>query len=126
MVLDYILLTTTDALPQDSTLTNIMENTLKTALNTQFGTIALLSFIAALVSAFFAVGSFIIGWRTMRAQVSTDNSTKGGKNVPSTQNLMLDMVRHLYRNLVVSYAIRERIRQKKYMAYPSEMHLKKM
>ena len=123
---NILLLAVPDVLSQESTLKQIMDNTLVTALNTKFGVIALISFIAALISAVFAVCSFVIGWRTMKAQISTENSTKGGKNVPSTQNLMLDMVRHLYRNLVVSYAIRERIRQKKYMAYPSEMHLKKM
>ena len=125
-MINLLLFAATDAIVQDSTLTNIMENTLNTALNTQFGIIAKISFIAALVSAFFAVGSFIIGWRTMKAQESTENSTKGGKNVPSTQNLMLDMVRHLYRNLVVTYAIIERMRQKKFKVYPSELHLKKM
>ncbi len=126
MVQYGILLTATKNMPQDSTLTNIMDNTWNTALNTEFGIIALLSFIAALVSAFFAAGSFMIGWRTMKAQISTENSTKGGKNVPSTQSLMIDMVRHLYRNYVVTYAIRERMKEKKFMVYPSEIHLKKM
>ena len=126
MVQFGIFLTATNSLPQDSTLTNIMDNTLNTALNTEFGFIALLSFISALVSAIFAVGSFIVGRKTMKAQISTENSTKGGKNVPSTQSLMIDMVRHLYRNYVVTYAIRARMQEKKYKVYPSEIHLKKM
>lgn len=126
MVQYGILLTATNNMPQDSTLTNIMDNTWNTALNTEFGIIALLSFIAALVSAFFAAGSFFIGLRTMKAQVSTDNSTKGGKNVRSTQNLMLDMIRHFYWNYVISYGIAERMRQNNYKVYPSELHLQKM
>lgn len=126
MVQYGILLTATNSLPQDSTLTSIMDNTLNTALNTEFGFIALLSFIAALVSAIFAVGSFLVNLKTMKAQVSTDNSTKGGKNIRSTQNLMLDMIRHFYWNYVISYGIAERMRQKNYKVYPSELHLQKM
>ena len=123
---NILLLAVPDVLSQESTLKQIMDNTLVTALNTKFGVIALISFIAALISAVFAVCSFVIGWKTMKAQISTEKSTKGGKNVPSTQNLMLDMVRHLYRNFVVTYAIRERMREKKFKVYPSEIHLKKM
>lgn len=112
--------------PQDTTLAHIMDNTMNTALNTKFGTIALISFVAAVISALSAFCSFFVGWKTMKAQLSTDDNTKGKKNIRSTQNLMVDMIRHFYWNYVISYAIAERMRKAHYKVYPSEEHLKKM
>ena len=107
-------------------LRSIMKSSSITADNTSFGVIALLSFIAALISALFALGSFVVGVMTMRSQQAAEKNTRGFKNIRSTQSLMLDMVRHFYWNNVISYAIAERMKQNDYKVYPSEDHLQKM
>lgn len=46
-------------------------------------------------------------------------------NLKSQYKIMIDMVRHLYRNFVVMWAIANKMRVSKYKIYPAEIHLQK-
>lgn len=46
-------------------------------------------------------------------------------NADAQYGIMIDLVRHLYRNLVVMWAITNKMQASKYTTYPSEIHLTK-
>ena len=97
-------------------LTNIQEFTRATAQNTTFefwwdGFNILIAVIALLFSFF-----------TYLSQKNTSDNTQ--KISQDTQrNLLLDLVRHLYRNLVITYTIKTKLEDISFEGYPSEEHL---
>ena len=100
-------------------LTNIQEFTRTTAQNTTFefwwdGFNILIAVIALLFSFF-----------TYLSQKNTSDNTQ--KISQDTQrNLLLDLVRHLYRNLVITYTIKTKLEDISFEGYPSEEHLVKL
>lgn len=79
---------------------------------------SVISAILAFISALFAIFTFI-------SQKQTERNT-GKLNMSEQRWLLVEIVRHLYRNMVVSYSIEVKMRAKNFMVYPSEEHLKKM
>lgn len=83
-----------------------------------------------------ALASLIIGWITYNAQKKTEeNTTKTQRNtsklnLEEQKSLLSDMIRHFYRNYVVSLALGIKLENEKegnkYRCYPSEEHLLKM
>lgn len=76
------------------------------------------AFIAGLISAIFAILTFI-------SQKRTEYNT-GKLRMSEQRRLLFEIVRHLYRNMVVSYSIEVKMRANDFTVYPSEEHLKKM
>ena len=83
-----------------------------------------------------AFASLIIGWITYNAQKKTEeNTTKTQRNtsklnLEEQKSLLSDMIRHFYRNYVVSLALGIKLEAEKdgdkFRGYPSEEHLLKM
>lgn len=83
-----------------------------------------------------ALASLIIGWITYNAQKKTEeNTTKTQRNtsklnLEEQKSLLSDMIRHFYRNYVVSLALGIKLEAEKdgdkFRGYPSEEHLLKM
>ena len=83
-----------------------------------------------------ALASLIIGWITYNAQKKTEeNTTKTQRNtsklnLEEQKSLLSDMIRHFYRNYVVSLALGIKLEAEKdgdkFSGYPSEEHLLKM
>ena len=79
-----------------------------------------ISFFTFIVSAF----SLYYSWRTYNSQEKVAQNTQ--QLNPKTQyRIMIDIVRHLYRNLVVMWAITNKMRLSNYKIYPAEIHLQK-
>lgn len=76
------------------------------------------AFIIALLSAF-------ISWWTYREQKETQRNTK--KPSQDAQRALLnDLLRHLYRNFVITYTMRTKMKDIDYKGYPSEEHFSKL
>jgi len=81
-------------------------------------TIAGLSLIVAIIGV-------IISWFNYKEQKNTQLNTR--LLTPDKQiGILIDMVRHLYRNLVVTRTIETKMRAFNFQAYPSEEHLVKL
>ena len=79
-----------------------------------------ISFFAFVVSAF----SLYYAWLTYNSQEKVAKNTQQ-LNSKSQYKIMIDMVRHLYRNLVCMLAIENKMRLSNYKIYPAEIHLQK-
>ena len=116
----------------DSTLHNISSMVSTTASNTTVGwrdntnlIIAVLAFLVAILSVLIAWKAYLYTKWTFDSQQKTEVNTS--RLTDNQQfNLLLDMIRHLYRNLVISYGLKEKMRIQKYAYYPSEEHLQKL
>lgn len=87
--------------------------------------VACLSLGVAIPAAVFAYRSMVYAKKTLAAQEQTERNTY--RLEPEVQkDLLIEMCRHLYRNLVCSYTIGEKMRLSQYLVYPSEEHLVKM
>ena len=76
-----------------------------------------ISFFAFVVSAF----SLYYAWLTYNSQEKVAKNTQQ-LNSKSQYKIMIDMVRHLYRNLVCMLAIENKMRMSKYKINPAEIH----
>ena len=109
-----------DSIPaEQNPLCQIQQFTERTAINTTFdfwwdGFNILIAVIALL----FSVFTFISQNKT------SENTQKLSRE--SQRNLLLDLVRHLYRNLVITYTIKTKLDDIGYEGYPSEEHLIKL
>lgn len=107
--------------------------TSETAGNTalcEYDWIALSVAILALVTSFVAM---VYAKKTFKSQENTEKytlETQGNTqriSIDSQKGLMIDLVRHLYRNLVVTYAVKTKLEHLGYeKCYPSEEHLLKL
>ena len=100
-------------------LNHIQQYTLATANNTTFefwwdGFNILIAFTALVFSVF-----------TFCSQNKTSRNTKK-LSQHAQRNLLLDLVRHLYRNLVITYTVKTKLEDILYKGYPSEEHLIKL
>lgn len=97
---------------------NIEELTERIEDNTYFDWRAWVAWIVAIVA-------LIVAWITYRAQIKTEGNTK--KLSQDTQrHLLNDLLRHLYRNYVITYAMRTKMEEIDYRGYPSEEHFQKL
>ncbi len=87
--------------------------------------VALLSLIVAIVAAFIAYKAMNYARDTLRAQIQTEKNTYR-LDLDVQKNLLVEMCRHLYRSMVVSYTVSRKLEQCNFTAYPSEEHLAKM
>lgn len=81
--------------------------------------------VASVISAIFAFVSAVYTIRTFNSQKETEQNTSR-LNMSEQRRLLIEMIRHLYRNMVVSYSIGVKMKAEEFMAYPSEEHLRKM
>lgn len=88
-----------------------------------FGVVAIFSAVIGFISMYY-------GWKGYRSQAETQRNTDnvGGEDIRA---MLTDMVRHFYRNLVILFAIEEKMKAYKnsrgyYTAYPSEEHFLKL
>ena len=87
--------------------------------------VSFLSLAVAIPAAVFAYKSMVYAKKTLTSQEQTERNTY--RLEPEVQkDLLIEMCRHLYRNMVCSYTLGEKMRQSNYLTYPSEEHLMKM
>ena len=117
----------------DSVLQDICSHAEQTATNTTLGNYdwsTLGIAIAALVTSFIAMMYTIFTYKAQQRTEMHSAQTQGNTQRISLQaqkGLLEDLVRHLYRNLVVTYAIKSKMRHYGYNnVFPSEEHLIKM
>lgn len=102
----------------------VAEYTKQTAENTAFFPWDFTALLVAVFSLFVAGCSLYYAFRTWRSQQQTERNTNRLEEAVQKE-LLIDMCRHLYRNLVITYTIAEKIRPA-FKRYPSEEHLLKM
>lgn len=110
-----------DAFAQDTDiqhLEEISDYTETTAKNTQFGFWDALSIALSIAALWFS-------YFTYSSQKGTEANTKK-LSLDAQHNLLKDLIRHLYRNLVITYAIKTKLEDCDYQGYPSEEHLAKL
>lgn len=78
--------------------------------------------IAAFVIAVLSAG---ISWYTYKAQNRTEGNTKK-LSQDAQRKLLNELLRHLYRNYVITYAMRTKMKDISYKGYPSEEHFVKL
>lgn len=103
----------------------ISTQTRVTAENTTFGMIDTWTFIFALLGAVIGIASLWYTYKTYQSQKETANNTRL-LTLDAQRDLFMDLVRHLYRNLVVTYAIKTKLNDCHFKKYPSEIHLLKL
>ncbi len=105
-----------NAIAQD--LSDTKENTNPLLTPDFWRTIAGLSLI---VGIFGFIVSLVNAYQQWRTQLNTGRLT-----LEEQQGILIDLVRHLYRNLVVTRTIETKMRALDFQAYPSEEHLVKL
>ena len=97
---------------------DIAENTAPNFLHDDFNLLVLLSLLIAGISLYYAAVTY-------KAQKKTESNTN--KLTKEAQRSMLnDLVRHMYRNLVICYAVKTKLDECGWKDYPSEEHFLKM
>lgn len=96
----------------------IRQNTQADFVKDDFNIIAIFSIIIAFVSFLFSV-------KTYREQKATKDNTKK-LSQDAQRHLMNDLIRHLYRNYVITCALRTKLDEIEFGGYPSEEHLYKL
>lgn len=123
---------TVDTFRLDSLQMHELQDQLSQLLTTaEYNRIPSLDFgVVAIFSALIGFISMYYGWKGYRSQAETQRNTDnvGGEDVRA---MLTDMVRHFYRNLVILFAIEEKMKAYKnsrgnYTAYPSEEHFLKL
>lgn len=94
--------------------------------NTHFSWMpGILAFIISVIALIAAISSAWYTWKTYTYQKQTEENTSR-LSMPEQRRLLADMIRHLYRNMVVSYSVKVKMKEFSLRAYPSEEHLTKM
>ena len=117
----YFIATTVNekTLPSSESLKHIQQYTLETANNTTFefwwdG----FNILIAVIALVFSIFTF---WSQNKTSSNTQKLSQHAQ-----RNLLLDLVRHLYRNLVITYTVKTKLENIQYKGYPSEEHLIKL
>jgi len=84
-----------------------------------------LSFAVALVAFIVSVFTFRYTKKTFIAQIKTEGNTKK-LSQDAQRQLLNDLLRHLYRNYVITYTMRTKMVDIGYKGYPSEEHFEKL
>lgn len=112
----------------------ICRHTDMTAQNTSFdilgwdGGAFLISIVALCISIWAAILTLWTYQSQKRTEENTQNTQDNTQRLTmvSQRNMLMDMVRHLYRNMVIVWAIRNKLQACKFLMYPSEEHLIKL
>lgn len=115
--MSYFLVTFTAS--SDAVLQKIEENT---HFSLMPGKITFIISVIALVAAVFSAW---YTWKTYKYQKQTEENTSR-LSKSEQYRLLSNMIRHLYRNMVVSFSIKVKMIASNYNSYPSEEHLQKM
>lgn len=125
-------LETTSKVVLDS-ISSICENTSQTADNTKLGGYDWITLLVAVLALITSFAAMIYAKQTLKSQKSTEEytlATQGNTqriSLETQRGLLIDLVRHLYRNFVVTYAIKTKLNHLGYdKYYPSEEHLLKL
>ena len=81
--------------------------------------------LVAIASILIAILSFFISYKTYKEQKTTANNTNK-LSQEGQKNLLNDLIRHLYRNYVITFAMRSKLVEIDFQGYPSEEHLYKL
>lgn len=76
-------------------------------------------------SVFLSVAALLFSIFTFFSQKGTEGNTKK-LSLDAQHNLLRDLIRHLYRNQVITYTIKTKMHDCDYQGYPSEEHLVKL
>ncbi len=116
----------------DSTLTAIQKSTAATARNTVFDFWDGMALFIAFVALVVACLDYNISRNTLKSQEATEGNTQR-LDLDYQRTLLLDLIRHLYRNMVIAYTMFYKMENPKnknedgeYLYYPSEEHLIKL
>ena len=117
----------------NSVLQNICSHAQQTAVNTTLGNydygtlgIAITALIVSFVAMMYTIFTYQAQQRTEQHSARTQGNTQR-ISLQAQKGLLEDLVRHLYRNLVVTYAIKSKMKHFGYnKVYPSEEHLIKL
>lgn len=112
----------------------ICKHTDLTAQNTSFdvfgwdGGAFALSVIAFFVSVWAAIVTHLTYRSQQRTEANTQNTQENTQRVTlvAQRSMLLDMIRHLYRNMVIVWTIQNKLQACKFLEYPSEEHLIKL
>ena len=97
---------------------DIAENTTPNFLHDDFNLLVLLSLVVAILSLVYAIATYT-------AQKKTEGNTKKLSR-DAQRSLLNDLIRHMYRNLIIGYAIHTKLDETLWKTYPSEEHLIKL
>lgn len=90
--------------------------------NTSFG----ISAIVAILTFVFSVTTFIYTRKTYKAQKETMENTKKLTEGAHQKELLIELARHLYKNLIVIRSMRIKTQLAHYKSHPSEAHFQKL
>ena len=99
-------------------ISDIAENTRPNFLHDDFNLLVVLSLLVAGISLYYAVVTY-------KAQKRTESNTNKLSR-QAQRSLLNDLIRHMYRNLVICYTIRTKLDDCGWKGYPSEEHFLKM
>ena len=101
-----------------SVMAKIEDNTRQHPMTDGWNFYGIAAFIIAVLSA-------AIAWYTYKAQQRTEGNTKK-LSQDAQRKLLNELLRHLYRNYVITYTMRTKMKDIKYKGYPSEEHFEKL
>lgn len=81
--------------------------------------------VVAFISILIAILSFVISLMTYKEQKTTASNTNK-LSQDAQKNLLNDLIRHLYRNYVITFTMRSKLTEIDFRGYPSEEHLYKL
>ncbi len=105
---------------------------LKIADNTSFDTkakvawwVAIFAFLVSGISMYYAIITYKAQTRT---EINTQKAEENTKRVSqeAQRRLLTELLRHLYRNYVITYTMRTKMKDIDYKGYPSEEHFEKL
>ena len=107
------------AVSEAAHLEKISNFTMQTAKHTEF------SFWWDGFSIALSVVALLFSFFTFLSQSKTESNTRK-LSLDAQHNLLKDLIRHLYRNLLITYTIKTKMDDCDYKGYPSEEHLTKL
>ncbi len=107
-----------DLLNEYEAMTQIADNTRQNFLKDDWNVYGWVAF-------FIALFSLIVSGVTLYAQWRTEDNTKK-LSQEAQRHLLNELLRHLYRNYVITYTMRTKMKDIKYKGYPSEEHFEKL
>ena len=78
-----------------------------------------------IITSIIAFAALIYSILTYNAQLQTEKNTKNISQ-DAQRHLLCELLRHLYRNYVITYTMRTKMENMNYKAYPSEEHFVKL
>lgn len=114
-----------DLLNEYEAMTQIADNTRQDWVKDDWNVYGLLTFALATIAFIVSVGSYLYTKKTYFAQIKTEDNTRK-LSQDAQRQLLNDLLRHLYRNFVITYTMRTKMKDIKYKGYPSEEHFEKL